>query len=172
MTAGAGIRRAAAVFLAAAVLGAMPAPAGERGEHEEGEGHEGRRFTAPAADSAYVVECGACHVAFPMQLLGTADWAKVLGALDRHYGTDASLDAAALREVARQLGVAGVTPAAAGAPVALPRITASAWFRNEHREVAAAAWSSPKVKKPSNCEACHADAAAFQYRERSVRIPK
>jgi hypothetical protein len=166
-----GIRRAAWAVWAAALF-AVPALAAERGEHEEGEGYEGRRFTAPAADSAYVVECGACHVAFPVQLLGTADWAKVLGALDRHYGTDASLDAAALKEVARQLGVATVTRAARGAAVALPRITTSAWFRDEHREVAGAAWSSPKVKKASNCEACHTDAASFQYQERSIRIPK
>lgn len=128
--------------------------------------------TADAASAspatAYAEECGSCHVAYPAKHLSTADWSKVLGRLDRHFGVDASLDAASLAAVATHLrcaaaGTAGTTP--------LPRITTSQWFRGEHREIGASAWTSPAVKSASNCAACHAGAARGVYSERDLRLP-
>ena len=37
-------------------------------------------------------ECGTCHVAYPPGLLTAPDWRKLMGGLERHFGTDASLD--------------------------------------------------------------------------------
>ena len=48
-----------------------------------------------ADDPRWRAECGGCHAAFPPALLTAPAWRQVMGALDRHYGTDASLDAAA-----------------------------------------------------------------------------
>ena len=43
---------------------------------------------------AYVQECGSCHVAFAPGLLPAASWQRLMADLGRHFGSDASLDAA------------------------------------------------------------------------------
>lgn len=44
----------------------------------------------------YKAECTSCHIAYPPQLLSAPDWRRLLSGLDRHFGTDASVDAKAL----------------------------------------------------------------------------
>ncbi|HWC45344.1 MAG TPA: cytochrome C, partial [Casimicrobiaceae bacterium] len=51
---------------------------------------ESRRPSHPA----FLAECGSCHVPYPARLLSAASWRTVMNNLDRHFGTDASLDAA------------------------------------------------------------------------------
>ena len=48
---------------------------------------------------AYTQECAACHTAYPPGLLPAASWNRVMTGLDKHYGTDASLDAATVRQL-------------------------------------------------------------------------
>lgn len=115
-------------------------------------------------------ECGTCHLAYPASLLGSAAWGQVLGRLDRHYGVDASLDDASLAAVAHALGARPVAQATTNA--SLPRITASAWFRDEHDEVSAATWRGDAVKSAANCDACHPRAARGDFDEDSVSIPR
>jgi len=104
-------------------------------------------------DPVYKAECGSCHVAFPARLLPAESWAQLMARLDRHFGSDASLDAKAGETIGRYLA------ASAGRrdppPGAEPRITETRWFRKEHREVSAARWKDPAVKSPANCVACH-----------------
>lgn len=125
--------------------------------------------SSPAA--VFAEECGVCHITYPGNLMQPADWSKVLGNLDRHYGVDASLDPHALAVVARHLKVTAPATKTGDKILALPRITTSSWFRNEHDEVSAKAWSSPAVKSPANCSACHAGAERGDFDEHSVRIP-
>ena len=47
----------------------------------------------------YQQECAACHMAYPPGLLPAASWQRLMGSLDKHFGTDASLDAASVREI-------------------------------------------------------------------------
>ena len=47
----------------------------------------------------YRQECSACHVAYPPGMLPAASWQRVMGNLQNHYGTDASLDAATIQEL-------------------------------------------------------------------------
>jgi nitrate/TMAO reductase-like tetraheme cytochrome c subunit len=115
-------------------------------------------------------ECGSCHVAYPARSLSRAAWGQVLGRLDQHYGVDASLDDASLAAVARQLGTQ--SGARATTTVALPRITTSSWFRDEHDEVRAADWRRPAVKSAANCDACHPRAEHGDFEEHDVRIPR
>ena len=120
----------------------------------------------------YVQECGSCHVAFPPGLLNAASWDRVMNGLAKHYGSDASLDAAAARSIAIWLR----TNAAAGrrATQSPPedRITRGAWFRHEHHEVPTAAWQRASIGSPANCGACHPGAADGRYAERDIRIPR
>jgi hypothetical protein len=95
---------------------------------------------------AYNAECGSCHVAYPARLLPAASWRQMMAGLDRHFGSDASLEAKAHEEISRYL--AANAGRRAPPPGAEPRITETRWFRKEHGV----------VKNPSNCIACHAGA--------------
>ena len=128
---------------------------------------------ATTDDSAVLQsECGSCHIAYPAKLLPPAAWGQVLGRLDEHYGVDASLDEASIAAVARQLHAPRNAGAQSVRTAALPRITTSEWFRDEHDEVRADAWRRPAVKSAANCDACHRDAARGDFEEDSVRIPR
>ena len=52
---------------------------------------------------AYRNECGSCHVAFPPGLLPASSWRAVMGGLERHFGSDASLDAQTAADITRYL---------------------------------------------------------------------
>ena len=58
------------------------------------------------------------------------------------------------------------------APPPEDRITRSAWFVREHREVDAATWKRKAVGSAANCAACHANAAQGSFSEREIRIPQ
>lgn len=127
---------------------------------------------AAATNAKWQTECGVCHVAFPPRLLPAASWREMMSGLDKHFGTDASLDAPTAREIGafldKQSG--GGKHASPGKPVL--RITDTRWFKREHDEVLARVWKNPKVKSPSNCAACHLQAERGNYSERNIRMPK
>lgn len=122
--------------------------------------------------AVYKDECGSCHVAYPPRLLAAADWRTIVAGLARHFGTDASLEPVQAKEIGAFLTAnAGRRETGGNAP----RITASQWFRREHRDghdgLTAALWKSPAVKSPANCGACHRQAADGDFGERSLRLP-
>ena len=118
---------------------------------------------------SYRAECSSCHIAYPPSLLPAASWQRLMSTLPRHFGTDASLDAATTAEIGRWLQAHASRSTAA---VPEDRITRSAWFVREHREVAAAAWSRPAIKSASNCAACHPRADQGDFDEHDIRIPR
>jgi nitrate/TMAO reductase-like tetraheme cytochrome c subunit len=95
-----------------------------------------------------------------------------MSGLDKHFGSNASLDAESANEITafleKNAGRKGREPS--GKPTL--RITDTSWFKSEHREVAARDWKNPKVKSPANCAACHTKAETGDFNERNVRIPK
>ena len=134
---------------------------------------DGARFAA--SDPSWRAECGSCHAAFPPALMSAPAWRRVMGALDRHYGTDASLDAAATARIAAFLERhAGTAPRAtpASGDARLPRLVDGAWFAREHRKVSSATLARPDVRGLANCGACHADADRNDYSERGLRVPR
>lgn len=120
----------------------------------------------------YRKECSACHVAYPPGMLPAASWQRVMGNLQNHYGTDASLDAATLQELSGWLKAHAGTYKRVSASPPDDRITRSAWFIREHNEVPAATWKLPAVKSAANCAACHTQADQGDFRERNIRIPR
>lgn len=123
-----------------------------------------------ASNPKWAAECGSCHIAYPPQLLPAASWRKIMAGLDRHFGSDASLDAASTAEIRAFLERnAGRGKRGRGAP---PRITETRWFLHEHDEVQAAVWKDPRVGRAANCGACHAGAARGDFGEDAVRIPR
>ncbi|MFZ5549121.1 MAG: diheme cytochrome c [Pseudomonadota bacterium] len=121
---------------------------------------------------AYRQECGSCHVAYPPRLLPAASWQRLLANLPQHFGSDASLDAATVKELSAWLGAHAATGKRAAPPPPQDRITRSAWFTREHDEVPPATWKLPAVKSPANCTACHAQADQGDFNEHRVRIPR
>lgn len=133
---------------------------------------DGHRVSTVPRLPAYQQECGACHVAYPPGMLPAASWQRLMDNLPRHFGSDASLDAATARQVAAYLAAnAGTFKRVREAPPQ-DRITRSTWFVRKHDEVPAAAWRSPAVKSPANCNACHAQANEGDFDEHRVRIPR
>jgi hypothetical protein len=119
-------------------------------------------------------ECGACHVAYPARYLPAESWRAIMSGLDKHFGSDASLDSADIKEITAFLEKNADTRKksheASGKP--LLRITETRWFRSEHREVSDHTWKNPKVKSRANCGACHTKADSGDFNERNVKIPR
>lgn len=161
------LRRAVGLVLAALVGGAATlatAPAALAADD--------RRAVRAMPNPQYQQECAACHLAYPPGLLPKASWSRVMGGLSKHYGVDASLDAATTAELSAWLQAhAGTDRRAREAPPE-DRITRSAWFIREHDEVPAATWKRPAIKSPSNCSACHTGAEQGNFNEHDVRIPR
>ncbi len=127
-------------------------------------------------NAAFEEECASCHMAYPPQMLHADSWRAMMGDLSRHFGSDASIDEKrriAITDflVANSGGrKTGNTRDAQGKP--LLRITETARFEKKHREISAATWKRASIKSPANCGACHTRAAAGEYSERSINIPK
>jgi nitrate/TMAO reductase-like tetraheme cytochrome c subunit len=124
---------------------------------------------------AFQAECGSCHVPFPPQLLMADDWRRVLRSLDKHYGDNASLDEKTRQILedfhVRHAGGAKVSSGVTAGKTEMPRLTRTAWFQREHREVRQVDWTHVKVKTSANCVACHTKAAEGSYREREIVMP-
>lgn len=119
----------------------------------------------------YVQECGACHVALPPGMLPARSWQRLMAGLDRHFGTDASLDAAMAKRLGDWLQAnAGAGKRAREEPPQ-ERITRSAWFEREHRRIDAAVWRLPSVRSAVNCAACHAGAAQGRFDDDELLAP-
>lgn len=129
---------------------------------------DGHRYTA--TDPTYKTECSSCHLAYPPGLLPASSWRALMAGLDKHFGTDASLDPATAARISAFLerNAGRERGASANPPL---RITETRWFRHKHEEVRAATWKSPKVKSAANCAACHTGAERGDFDEDSVQIP-
>jgi hypothetical protein len=95
--------------------------------------------------------------------------------LPRHFGTDASLDAAAAREIEPWLAAHAGMLRGVRRDATLPpedRISRADWFVRQHREVPAATWRHAAVKSASNCAACHPRADQGTFNEHDVRLPR
>jgi mono/diheme cytochrome c family protein len=131
--------------------------------------HAGR---SPALTPQYRQECGACHTAYAPALLPAASWQRIMKGLDRHYGSDASMDAATTRQISGWLQAnAGSGRRISQDSPPQDRITRAAWFEREHRHIPAAAWTHRSVGSAANCAACHTDADQGQFSEHSLRVP-
>ena len=119
----------------------------------------------------YQQECAACHMAYQPGLLPAKSWTRIMGGLDKHYGSDASLDAAAVQQISRWLQLeAGTYKRVAEAPPE-DRITRSAWFVSKHRKLDPQVWKHASVKSASNCAACHTGADRGDFDDDGVKMP-
>jgi mono/diheme cytochrome c family protein len=138
-------------------------------------------LTAAQADSgrllprnvpaAYTQECAACHTGYAPGMLPARSWQRIMTGLDKHYGTDASLDAATVQQISGWLQANAGTYKRVAEEPPQDRITRSAWFVRKHDEVAPAVWKLPSVKSAANCAACHTGADKGDYDDDNLRMP-
>jgi hypothetical protein len=123
------------------------------------------------SNPAYKSECASCHIAYPAQLLPAESWRTLMTGLNRHFGTDASVDAKAAADIGRFLeDNAGRRRGSAA--TGTPRISETAWFAKEHRKVQGAIAGNAAVKRAANCAACHSRADNGDFSERTLRLPR
>ena len=145
----------------------------ERYGHEQGEGgSEGGRSRVMPTNEAWKTECSACHMAYPPAGLPADSWKAIMGGLDDHFGSDASLDEATMNEIStflqenagRQRGPAPAEP--------VLRLTETNWFKRQHHEISSQVWKRESIKSASNCAACHTQAEQGNFDEDWVKIPR
>ena len=120
---------------------------------------------------AYTAECAACHLAYPPGMLPAPSWRRIMGGLDRHFGTDASLDAATVQQVGQWLQDHAGTSKRVREQPPEDRITRSEWFVRKHREIAPSVWTLTSVKSAANCAACHGGADQGRFGDGELRVP-
>jgi len=143
-------------------------------DDDEDEGRGGKGSNSMVSNAKWKEECGACHLAYPPRFLSAESWHAMMSGLDKHFGSDASLDAAAATEIGNFLEKNASTKQLKSSNGKEPplRITETRWFKSDHDEVAAHIWKDPKVKSPSNCAACHTKAESGSFSEHDVRMPR
>jgi hypothetical protein len=124
------------------------------------------------SNAKWQAECGSCHVPFPPRMLPAESWREMMSGLNKHFGTDASLEAPVALEIGAFLEKNASTRKHEPTVKPLLRITETRWFIHEHDEVSDGVWKNPKVKSRANCSACHIQAESGNYSERNIRIPK
>ncbi|GAO36432.1 cytochrome C [Sulfuricella sp. T08] len=129
---------------------------------------DGHKLTVPG-NPQWQTECGSCHMAYPPQLLTAANWRQMMKELDRHFGANATLDAKEGVEILAFLERYAARDQRYSANTL--RITDTAWFQREHREVSNSVWTHAKVKSRANCTACHVTAERGDWSEHSIRMP-
>jgi hypothetical protein len=154
------------LFASVVLLGGMMSVAHADDDDDEG-GHK-----SVVSNAKWQAECGSCHVAFPPRLLPAESWRAMMSGLDRHFGSDASLEARDATEIGAFLEKHASKRKHESTATPLLRITETRWFKREHREVAESVWNNPKVKSPANCVACHIQAESGDYRERNIKVPR
>ena len=110
----------------------------------------------------YATECGACHTAYPGNLLTTKSWSNLLAHLKTHFGHNAEItDPETLKAVRRHLKeTSKVNDANPESFTSMSnRITETPQFKAIHQPIPEPLWTSKKVHLPSNCDACHTDGA-------------
>ena len=167
----------------------------ERGESENEHEYEREggyfsrwmdRDKAMAFDTAdgklYREECGGCHFPFQPQFLPAESWQTIMSSLDDHFGDNAELSAEKNQRILDYL-----TMNAAGnvdqkiANKAMwslrytphpKRITETAFFRHEHREIPPRILDNKGEKISfANCDTCHTRALQGSFSEHEIRIP-
>lgn len=176
------LRMLAAIFLAAGAS-ITAAQAGDDREEGHGDRHaekssgkyggenRGKALLPAQTNAKFQQECASCHIAYAPGLLPAESWRKMMAGLDKHFGTDASVEAQDRLEITAFL--VNNSSNRWSAPTAPLRITDSAWFRHKHdaREISPSVWKNPQVKSPGNCAACHPQAERGSFNEHDIKIP-
>lgn len=126
--------------------------------------------------NTYRAECGACHLAYPAQLLPVSSWKTIMTQLDDHFGENAELAPDVAEGISQYLidnaGTEGRGFLKRMKDPAPLRITALPYFVRKHDEIPdRLVKGNPKVGSFSDCSVCHEGAINGEFDEDTVTIP-
>ena len=168
-----------ALALALAVAAFSVDAADDRFDKEKG---PMRGFLA-ATDPLYVKECGACHFPYSPGLLPARSWELHLKRLDKHFGENVALNGETREALRRYLAEnAADVSKYEGSHAFMERIEPSQTpyrlqevllYRTMHRIILEVINLKPKVKvrKLTNCNACHQGADNGSFANSELLIP-
>lgn len=172
---------AVGILLSGLAMGSA-AFADERGERgERGERSEGGGKYAVVENAVYKQECSDCHFLYLPGLLSARSWEKVIKETDKHFGEKLSLDEKNKTEILSFLTANSaeksntewakkiIRSIGSDTPASISEIP---YIAKEHRKIKADVFKRAAVGSPSNCGACHPQAAQGDFEEDSVSIPK
>ena len=153
---------------------------GGMGEGGEG-GGAGKQMPA-VANAKWKAECASCHMLYHPALLPERSWTKIMTGVDKHFGENASLDAATRDEISRFLALNSADkqdnrrsnrinqsiPASA-TPL---RISETRYFTSKHDEISSATFKRKSIGSAANCIACHKGAEKGDFSESQIKIPR
>jgi hypothetical protein len=105
------------------------------------------------ASSKWKEECSSCHVAYPPEMLAADNWQRLMNTLDRHFGSNATLNTKDNKTILDFL----LRHAGSGKQYTADslRISDTPLFKRRHRSIAPGEWTHQNVKSRSNCSGCH-----------------
>ncbi len=130
-----------------------------------------RQWMPTGVPDVYTQECASCHTGYPPAMLPARSWQRVMSGLDKHYGTDASVDPEPAKAIGSWLQVHAGTYRRVREEPPQDRITRSAWFERKHRKIDTAVWRHGAVKSPANCATCHVGADQGHFDDDDLRFP-
>ena len=136
----------------------------------------------PVDNQLYTNECASCHFAFQPGLLPARSWVKIMGNLQNHFKSDASLDKKGVETLTQYLVKNSSDHAmnykrsrrmtnSISSNSTPMRITRVAYFERKHRGLSRDMIKQNEVKSISNCTACHRTAEKGIYSERYINVP-
>lgn len=130
----------------------------------------------------YLNECGSCHFAFQPELLPARSWIKMVNELDRHFGSDASLDEDEKNSILAFLVWDSAEKSSAKRAIkflkSIPinqtplRITETKYFIDKHDEITPDVYKRKSIGSAANCEKCHTTADQGNYDDDFVKVPR
>jgi len=147
---------------------------GEKADHERREksvSYNNLRLSDVQQSAVYTEECGACHMAYPANLLPLESWKKIMGSLSDHFGEYAETDKQTALQITDYLQSQALPLRNTKAKVPM-RITKLLYFKHKHGEIPVKmVKGNSKVGSFSQCNACHKNAEKGKFDEHSVSIP-
>ena len=141
-----------------------------------------KRGVAPVTDKFYLAECASCHFGYQPGLLPSRSWKKVMGGLEDHFGTDASLEPEDINKILKYLVDNSAEKSTNykrskkinksisryDTPIA---ITKTPYIVRKHDEIPTRLIKQKEVSSLANCKTCHTTADRGIYGERDINIP-
>lgn len=153
----------------------------ERGIFSRWNRHQGMTYNT-SYSQRYREECGSCHFPFQPGLLPADSWLAIMQGLEDHFGENAELGDEDRQRISEFL-LANSAGAVNGdipnkvmwslryTPKPM-RITETAFFRHEHREIPPRILHQPDRELSfANCDSCHTRALQGSFNEHEIRIP-
>ena len=158
---------------------------GEKKHHQRGDQkqkeHQERRGIKIVSNPVYKENCGACHFAYPPELLPSGSWTKILFALPDHFGETVEIDPEAGKTISEYLKADAAERSSAVIAMKImksigdqtpQRITEIPYIQKKHNEVSPNVLKRESIGSLSNCATCHTTVEKGVFEDDYVKIPE